>query len=98
MMSEPTVFFTHTALDLESAKTIRLIEVVPSRDGGHTVECKLTHATTDSRYVCLSYVWHRRGYMSYSHQWFTFQSAKQLVGFPTECLSATLSEPVELES
>jgi hypothetical protein len=57
MMSERTVFFTHTALDLESAKTIRLIEVVPSRDGGHTVECKLTHATTDSRYVCLSYVW-----------------------------------------
>jgi hypothetical protein len=57
MMSEPTEVFTHTALDLKSAKTIRLIEVVPSRDGGHTIECKLTHATTDSRYVCLSYVW-----------------------------------------
>lgn len=56
--------FTHDPLDLASSTTIRLIEVLPPQPGSESIQCKLTHKTTDVQYTCLSYVW---GLESSSH-------------------------------
>jgi len=53
---EPGSSFVHAPLDLASSKTLRLIEVLPLEEH-EPIHCKLIHATTDSAYVCLSYVW-----------------------------------------
>jgi hypothetical protein len=49
--------FTHSPLNPHIENSIRLIEILPSSLGKDTIECKLTHATTESKYFCLSYVW-----------------------------------------
>lgn len=56
-MAEPDTFFSHSPLDLACSRTMRLIEVLPPRDGDSHVQCRLTHATHDAQYACLSYVW-----------------------------------------
>jgi hypothetical protein len=56
-MAQTETVFSHAPLDLAKPDTIRLIEVLPRLLEDGTVQCRLTHATTDARYSCLSYVW-----------------------------------------
>lgn len=49
-------FFTYSPLDPHINNSIRLIDILPSSGNG-TIECKLSHATTETKYFCLSYVW-----------------------------------------
>lgn len=48
--------FAHQPIDLESS-SIRLIEVLPSRDDAGRISCRIRHADTEAEYTCLSYVW-----------------------------------------
>jgi hypothetical protein len=56
-MAQTETVFSHAPLDLAKPDTIRLIEVLPRLLEDGTIQCRLTHATTDARYSCLSYVW-----------------------------------------
>jgi hypothetical protein len=56
-LTQTDIVFSHAPLDLANPNTIRLIEVLPPLVADSTIRCKLTHATTDAQYSCLSYVW-----------------------------------------
>jgi hypothetical protein len=56
-LTQTDTIFSHAPLDLANPNTIRLIEVLPPLVADSTIRCKLTHATTDAQYSCLSYVW-----------------------------------------
>ncbi|KAF2828677.1 HET-domain-containing protein, partial [Ophiobolus disseminans] len=52
--------FEHTALDFR-ARSIRLVQLHRERSGHELLECTIRAASTDSHYVCLSYVWGEPG-------------------------------------
>jgi hypothetical protein len=48
--------FVYQPLDL-SQQSIRLIRVLPDLSSDGTIQCEIRHATIESEYSCLSYVW-----------------------------------------
>ncbi|KAF1926548.1 HET-domain-containing protein [Didymella exigua CBS 183.55] len=48
--------FRYAPLD-HSGPSIRLVRISPVSSPDGLTQCTLSHATTDARYVCLSYVW-----------------------------------------
>jgi hypothetical protein len=56
-LTQTDTVFSHAPLDLANPNTIRLIEVLPPLAADGTIQCRLTHTTTDAQYSCLSYVW-----------------------------------------
>jgi hypothetical protein len=51
--------FKHDPLDYHGS-TIRLVKVRPSTDANDQIQCDIRIASTDSEYICLSYVWGNR--------------------------------------
>ncbi|PSN69319.1 HET-domain-containing protein [Corynespora cassiicola Philippines] len=49
-------FYKHQPLD-PGTTSLRVIKVLPPDDDWRFIKCEIHHATTDSNYVCLSYVW-----------------------------------------
>ncbi|KAH7128619.1 heterokaryon incompatibility protein-domain-containing protein, partial [Dendryphion nanum] len=49
--------FRHKPLVLSNSSAIRLIRVKPELSGSGKIQCSIEHTTTDSQYMCLSYVW-----------------------------------------
>ena len=56
----PRTCFEHSSLDHEEP-SIRLIRVLPETSLKGPIQCEIRHASTDSTYICLSYVWGREG-------------------------------------
>jgi hypothetical protein len=56
-MTQANAVFSHAPLDLTNSNAIRLIEILSPQAEDGTIRCKLTHATTNTQYSCLSYVW-----------------------------------------
>lgn len=50
------IAFRHSPLD-RTQPSIRLLKVLPTKSGTGLVQCEITHATTNIKYKCLSYVW-----------------------------------------
>jgi hypothetical protein len=48
--------FSYTSLDL-AERSIRLVRIRPELSLKGQIQCELRHATIDSEYICLSYVW-----------------------------------------
>lgn len=48
--------FEHSALDLET-RSIRLIEICAETSAKAPIACEVRHASIESSYICLSYVW-----------------------------------------
>lgn len=48
--------FQYAPLD-HSEKSIRLVQILPSRSSGDQIQCTISHATVDAKYACLSYRW-----------------------------------------
>lgn len=46
----------YSPLDL-SQRSIRLLRILPDLSRQGHIQCKVRHATVDSEYICLSYVW-----------------------------------------
>ncbi|KAH7087984.1 heterokaryon incompatibility protein-domain-containing protein [Paraphoma chrysanthemicola] len=49
-------FFAYDPLDL-TKRSIRLIRVLPNVSDEGQIQCELRHASIDTEYICLSYVW-----------------------------------------
>jgi hypothetical protein len=56
---EQLELFKHDPLEYHGS-TIRLVKVRPSTDANDQIQCNIRIASTDSEYICLSYVWGNR--------------------------------------
>jgi hypothetical protein len=54
--NESLLLFKHAPLD-HQAPSIRLIRILQDLSPAGYIQCIIRHASTDSKYICLSYVW-----------------------------------------
>lgn len=56
IMFNPQQHFQYQPLDHDQP-SIRLVHLLPNLSSEGLIQCKISHASTESPYVCLSYVW-----------------------------------------
>jgi hypothetical protein len=55
-MAQHEELFKYDDLDLDEPSSIRLVQLLPPLPGS-LLQCRMFHATTQSDYKCLSYMW-----------------------------------------